>query len=363
MGFFRLEMFQMRNKQWFLDEFYKLKSDDREKINTLIDHLEVYLEKHESDRQLELVLHLLTSRRKDHISNDFVNTCETTAPIINFLQAIPDWDFFEIGILASAIGHIESYSLTVGLMQKALDIINSKFAKEERCEGTKLQFFYNITLRQLRAKYYDNVDPEELQKMFDQYINSAISICEEKNFITYRTVLLTRKAIFDENADDILECIAALKDTGDQEWLNTTSDEVVEYCRHLGKKITVNLKNFMVGHQIKKRRKELNLSTMDLAEAIGANQTVVNEFERGGRGVSGKRLFLIAKVLKVEMSYFYGEAINERSDAITDITIHKMVQLMETLSETEKEYLLSQARLYTKLFKNADDQLPDSEIV
>ena len=52
---------------------------------------------------------------------------------------------------------------------------------------------------------------------------------------------------------------------------------------------------------LKKRRKELGISTLDFAGAIGTTQTVVNYFERGNKGVGSPRLYKIAKVLSVDV--------------------------------------------------------------
>src|SRR5215472_10838488 len=60
-----------------------------------------------------------------------------------------------------------------------------------------------------------------------------------------------------------------------------------------------------VGARIRERRIMLGLTQQQLAELIGVTYQQAHKYERGVNRVSAGRLFQIAKVLSVPMSYFY----------------------------------------------------------
>ncbi|SRR5579885_1417803 len=60
-----------------------------------------------------------------------------------------------------------------------------------------------------------------------------------------------------------------------------------------------------VGARIRERRILLGLTQQQLAELIGVTYQQAHKYERGVNRVSAGRLFQIARVLSVSMSYFY----------------------------------------------------------
>jgi transcriptional regulator with XRE-family HTH domain len=60
-----------------------------------------------------------------------------------------------------------------------------------------------------------------------------------------------------------------------------------------------------VGARIRERRILLGLTQQQLAEVIGVTYQQAHKYERGVNRVSAGRLFQIANVLSVPMSYFY----------------------------------------------------------
>ncbi|HZX35476.1 MAG TPA: helix-turn-helix transcriptional regulator [Thermodesulfobacteriota bacterium] len=64
----------------------------------------------------------------------------------------------------------------------------------------------------------------------------------------------------------------------------------------------------LIGAGIKARRKELGLSQEKLAEALGVSYQQVQRYENGTNLLSTDKLQIIAKVLEVPVSYFFGES-------------------------------------------------------
>ena len=60
-----------------------------------------------------------------------------------------------------------------------------------------------------------------------------------------------------------------------------------------------------VGRRIRQRRVELGFSLAQLAPKLGVNYAQLHKYERGSNRVSASRLFQIAKVLGVRLSFFF----------------------------------------------------------
>ena len=72
-----------------------------------------------------------------------------------------------------------------------------------------------------------------------------------------------------------------------------------------------------VGARIRERRIMLGLTQQQLAELIGVTYQQAHKYERGVNRVSAGRLFNIAKVLSVPISYFYEGVGAEEPRAIS----------------------------------------------
>ncbi|MGB0670010.1 MAG: helix-turn-helix domain-containing protein [Rhodospirillales bacterium] len=68
-----------------------------------------------------------------------------------------------------------------------------------------------------------------------------------------------------------------------------------------------------VGMRIRERRIMLGLSQQQMAEMIGVTYQQAHKYERGINRISAGRLYEIAQVLRVPVSYFY-EGLSEAGD-------------------------------------------------
>jgi transcriptional regulator with XRE-family HTH domain len=68
-----------------------------------------------------------------------------------------------------------------------------------------------------------------------------------------------------------------------------------------------------VGQRIRERRTMLGLTQQQLAEMIGVTYQQAHKYERGINRVSAGRLFEIARVLGVDIGFFYEGLNNEDS--------------------------------------------------
>lgn len=68
-----------------------------------------------------------------------------------------------------------------------------------------------------------------------------------------------------------------------------------------------NLIDAWVGHRIRMRRTILGLSQTDLADQIGVTFQQIQKYERGANRVSGSRIYDLARVLGVEIAWFFAD--------------------------------------------------------
>jgi len=73
-----------------------------------------------------------------------------------------------------------------------------------------------------------------------------------------------------------------------------------------------------VGARVRNRRKFLGLSQETLAAAIDLTFQQVQKYERGSNRISASKLHLIAKTLKVPMTYFFDGVPDGEGDAAAD---------------------------------------------
>ena len=65
-----------------------------------------------------------------------------------------------------------------------------------------------------------------------------------------------------------------------------------------------------VGSRIRDRRIMMGLSQQDIADLIGVTYQQAHKYERGINRISASRLYDIARVLQVKVSYFFDEIEN-----------------------------------------------------
>ena len=70
---------------------------------------------------------------------------------------------------------------------------------------------------------------------------------------------------------------------------------------------TPNAVDIHVGHRLRQLRTLRGLSQEKLGEAIGLTFQQIQKYERGANRIGASRLFDIAKVLGVEIAYFFEE--------------------------------------------------------
>ena len=332
-------------KDNFLNTFLSFSIKDKLVLDEIIQSLETYIAKNEYDLQLELILHTFKTTKKTIDTNCFEEICETAAPIFQLIITT-DWGLVELHVLAVMIMYTPHHRISEELKQEAIDVLDDDFRGHKEYDNLRRSLYSNLSMRLLRAKYYDGADPQEVKLLFDNCMKAALSTYEENESNAIKSVLLIRKAMFYGDSKKISQHLDELTATRNKALVDLVKDSLVDFFVPLGDKLTTSLANRLKGHQIQKKRKELGISSLDFADAIGSSQTALNAVERGEKGISAGRLCKVAKILGVNVSYFFGEgeAANASVHVVTDATARKLVRLMAILSENEKTYILETAR-------------------
>jgi transcriptional regulator with XRE-family HTH domain len=91
-----------------------------------------------------------------------------------------------------------------------------------------------------------------------------------------------------------------------------------------------------VGARIRERRIMLGLTQQQLAELIGVTYQQAHKYERGINRVSAGRLFEIARVLSVPVSYFY-EGIGDEEPRQVSQRERMMLEIARNFAEITNE--------------------------
>ena len=336
------------DKMQLIDEFHNIRSTEFEEMGNLIGRIDAYTSKNGEDSQLILIRQTLLLRKSDSDLVGFDKCCELAAPIIEELEKIISWHYLEFSVLSTAIIYTYDYKKTLDLADEAIAVLeDEEFVNERRFIGIKNAINFNIPIRLIRAiqtevDHTDTKSIDYLTKRFNHFYNSAMKACVELSAPAHILVLEIRKAILDNSYESILDGLKELAKVS-KPWHKTTQDEVAEHVYHMqGKKIPESMMRFLIGYNIKRRREEMNISSLDFAFFLDTSQQVVLAFESGRKGVSNERLSQIAKILRVEISYFYTfgnsskQNVLKKEFVITDLDLINLALKFEHPNVPEK---------------------------
>ena len=325
-------------KQTLIDDFFVLTSKDSDSRDTdrFIIKLEKYLDAKESDAQLTLILLSLKTIKADSDQQDFLKCCAIAAPIFEQLEVTTNWGYLDFYILASVIGYHSDYNKTHELFQEAIDVLEDKeYVNDLKFKAMVTVLHINITLRMIRAMYFEpQVNKKALAASFKHSYKYAMDWCTRKN-LPFQYVLQVRRGIFENHIELVDTGLSKLHELGEKKRYKTTKDEIVEYLFYMDDELSQPLERYLIGYQLRKRRKEIGMEAIDIAIALDSDQNTITAIERGEYGISIARLKKISKILGVGAAYLLGDESQKPED--TDPFILKVKARMTKATESDKD--------------------------
>jgi len=125
-----------------------------------------------------------------------------------------------------------------------------------------------------------------------------------------------------------------------------------------------------IGARIRQRRTELGVTQERLGEIIGVTYQQIQKYERGRNKLNAERLYRVAEALKVDVSFFFGGAGEERAGpgrgalcgidptlGRCDLSIHEIevIQCLRSIRDPElRDNIIGLLRSVCKDFYNKE---------
>ena len=306
-----------------------------------------YIKNSGNDPQISDALRILQMFEAERDYNDFKNSCKITVPIFERLANTDEWDIYDIMILATVIGHAETYDYACMLAEEAL-VKLKEYADEKRYAGIKLTIHMNIMLRLLRVKYFDFEklgSSKKLENMFAKHTNAVLPLCKGRKFLAYKAGVMIRKGLFYRDDNLVNEGFKLLSDNGEIEVYKMLQHDARQYGFYVD--LTINKRQFdsIIGSNVRELRVARKMTTEDLAELLNVTPGSIGQLERGDRGTSGLTLRKLADIFGVSVDVlYYGTKIISLESNYQEIQLQTLAAYARNLTEDEMECLISVAK-------------------
>jgi len=327
-------------KETLITEYINFKLGEDTNVDKSLNKYEKFITRNSKnpDSELTLILQSLRTLKADNEMQSFADCCKLASPIFNHLEATTNWGYIDLYVLSTTIGYKIDFNKALEVLQEAIDVIEGEYSDDPKFQPICTMMHMNFTLRMLRAKYFEpHIDTKILDDAFDRSFDHGMKVCENRN-LPHKYVLHIRRGVFEGDINLVERALAQLSKSGGRKRYRTTKDEIAEYLFHTEEALSKPLSNFLIGYQLRKRRKELNMSTFDIAVAMKTDQPSITAIERGDDGVSMERLKMLARVVGVRPGYFFGNDNDKIEDV--DAFFLTVKAHMSGATDMEKDYLL-----------------------
>ena len=305
-----------------------------------------YVRDHGDDVQVIDALRIAKISRLESERNDFEACCDVAILTLDRLVEADEWDFYDLRILVHIIDYCGTFEFALLLAKDAFKRLED-FANEKRYVYVKAALYVNVILRLLRAKIYDmdNLQPTKaLQDAFKKYARQGLAFCGKHKLYIHRDVINIRQGIFFKDPVSVDIGFISLKDAGELEVYRMMQEAMAEFNFYSELSISKRQFNRIVGKNVRKTRKSLDLRMSDVAEIIGVTVPAIALMERGDRSITGHNLVKIAYVFKVPVETFFDGIITMYDVAVKNKAVYqKLMAIVAKFSESELEALVAYA--------------------
>ena len=305
-----------------------------------------YIRDNGEDSQIVDALRIIKILETESEHNDFEKCYDIAIQIFDRLIEADDWDFYDLRILAQVIDYCETFDYTLLLAKDAFKRLEN-FKHEKKYIDIKATLYVNVILRLLRAKHFDmdNLQPtKELQDAFKKYTKEGLAFCEKHNLNIHRDVIYIRRGIFFKNPIFSDKGLSSLKASGQLEVYRMMQEAMAEFNFYSELSISKRQFNRIVGKNVRKTRKSLDLRMSDVAEIIGVTIPAIALMERGDRSITGHNLVKMAYIFKVSVETFFEGIITVYDVSVRNKAVYqRLMVLAADFTESELEALVTYA--------------------
>jgi len=290
----------------------------------------------------------------DHEYNDYEHSNRIASPVAERLAYKKNWDFFDTNIAMYVVAYRQDYKATHEFAQKILAAVED-YKSDKRYDGIKIVVCMNVLHRLLKAKYFELSFPEnanelaETTALFTEYADLALELCADHEWLLwYKTTTLLRKALFEQNYEEVDANLAILKEKSNSAQYRIIAEEVNGYSTFAGANLTKTQLNLQVGANIRQIRKSRYLSLETLGAGVGISYASLQAIEQGNISLTVYNLHKLSQFFDMPADeILYGKS-NTNSKPEPSHEIKELLAYAEELSKAEVIVLSNVAKQMAK---------------
>ncbi|MCL2840870.1 MAG: helix-turn-helix domain-containing protein [Defluviitaleaceae bacterium] len=291
-------------KESLIQEFLVFTFVSKSGLRKFIIKIETYMDKKPPDSELTLILSTLKTVKAEKNQQCFEECCAAAAPAFEALKSIKTRDYLHFYCMSMFITYLPAINESWAFFKEALKALESYDG--EKYLQIRIAFHFNMTRRVLRTKYFEpSIDSATLDAKFSQCHDYAMAMCVQRKR-PQQHALKVRKGIYENDMELVKDGLNTLLELDEKKRYKNVKADIVEYLKFMDESLTVDLLNTLQGHQIGKRRREMQLSVAQLADYADIEETSLHAIERGDAGISTLVLRNICKALSVSADYIIG---------------------------------------------------------
>ncbi|MCL2840267.1 MAG: helix-turn-helix domain-containing protein [Defluviitaleaceae bacterium] len=343
-------------KESLIQEFLVFTFVSKSGLRKFIIKIETYMDKKPPDLELTLILSTLKTVKADNDQQSFEVCCATATPAFEALKSIPKWEYLHLYCMSILITYRFVFDESWVFFGKALNALENY--NDDKYLQIRTALHFNMTMRILRTKYLEpSISNTTLNAKFSQCYDYAMDICVKRER-PQQHVLKVRKGIYDNNMELIRKGLTTLRKLKETKRYKNAKADIVEYLNFMEEDLTTDLMNTLQGYQIGKRRRELKLSVLELADLTGMEETTINAVERGDCGVSSVKLKRLSKALNVSVDYILGNDSAKPEDE--DIYVSRFKAYTSRATKAQKELFMKSVSLCAEALNlSGSEAVPD----
>jgi len=347
---------EILDKEDLINKFFNLGGNSQiESIKEIQEKLEEYQKLNGSDKQVSDILLLIKMSKLEAKFNDFEESCEIVAPIIERATTQEELDLFDIRIATAVVGHTKNYKQSWLIGKKLLRDLE-KYEDHPKYSRIKMSINSNVGYRSKRSKYYDDVsDYEELKKQFLIHIENAIDLCKKEDFKYALGINTVRKGLFLGDFDLVEKGLKSIEENANDKSYEMAITEINEYKAFARFPVTVPQLKSIIGKNIKIHRKASRIKSEELADMLGIENSALRHIERGAKNISLSILFKLSGFLRVSIDTLFHDASKEVPPTdMTPILLNELNTMLVQFKPEELKNLTVVVRQFLSLKKMND---------